>query len=1561
MEQFEQLLTCAICLDRYRNPKLLPCQHSFCMEPCMDGLVDYVRRQVKCPECRAEHRIPYQGVQAFPTNVTLQRFLELHIEITGELPDPTSGQTMERCGVCSEKSYCALCVHCEKKCCPECKDAHMDILRREITRINSQVRRGLHRLQDALALVEKNTLGLQTNCASVAEEVDEIYRRLSKALKDRTEHLRNEVDRYLGAELRGLIQLKENLELEIANIQSNCDLAEAHINENVPWDDAELLDTKELFLRTVEFIRNFEYEAGDYSRRVRFVMAHDPNQLVLHVAGYGELNIKPESGSGGLLGSSSCLAPPGGSPGLMRSKSDHRLASQYRQQEEERLARNRYVPEYEYDAPEYEVPRNKSRYRSRFMRHRDGDDSDGDSRSTVRFTSSREEPSALRERVLDTEDAARGPLSGIFRLTDSPRVMKKLQECERAGKRKKEEPASQQTVVQQPQPPKPQVQVRKVPSAMARQTSEDDEISRIKKQNKNAAAATHTDTVEERQPTAPAPPVHPPPRELPEREVEEPVRRPAIARRTSAETHAPPAARSASSDSSTGSESSTGSGIRNTGAPFTAEEMKQKYLSRAPPTNTTTTLSTGPSVTSTTGRESNISAATTRPFQSRFLGAGNRAAPPPPIQTPREEPAPKKKEEEEDDDEETSSSSEETESDTEESETDVHPPNAVPSSTSSVPQDRQRNESAMARTDIGPLLARSAEARRGSKEDSPSTRYSSPRGSPAHSVTSPTMTTMTSPGGGGGGGIGGGVGVGVATSTATPGGYTSRTFSDGTDVRSAGRVEDDIVIAATTTTTTTITATTTTTTTTTTIADYAFNADYGDALRQVIPPPTNTTPQTDGITDTDNKSTTSSSSHLAISPESLMEGSRGSRVASVAEDDALVDGRSGNDEVSLVSGRDRHESVATDDDSATRTRDTVMPEKRESEDTPVRAPLEDDVRNASVVERSASDLSSLSAETIDQSRGRSKSKDSRGVSESSSSVSGRTMSDSESESDSESDSEDEEVEEDDESRDENCNLKKEKKEERGDSDDASDTESEDSSSSSDTDGEATVLSVSSNTRADSSLTQSDDVRYERDLKRRSASIIDERSIEEMFDDNGWVITEQDLQADVRTVSGFGSASDPIDRPADQRQTEDTAGDEPSDAAGTRPEDELIPKIAESGLDVKIAPSSEQRAPEETLLPRSRVYRQSSLGKNGWLVSDESESESDRATSPTEAPSDVVDAKIGGVAGPIEGEVVRETGGGNIDDNGWVILEGGNDEDDEDDDEDDDVVGEDAGDRSAESTTSATRSQTTDLVTKSNIENGALLANATQSKGTESPGEHEGTPGTNISIPMQMDASRICGEKCDASVDADGCTRPWSWDRIRSMAVSFLNKSRSQAAMMASRERERERDRERERERDAEVDMDSPLSTRSRYAALKERRQRLARSRSSHNFGGDDLDLDEEPPSPTTQSPNAYLAAKYGAGSELARSRSTHALKSREPSPERDRPGTEKDGAALSSWARYLKNKYGNRTTKDKEPPSSSSTIPSSRMTQCPQHQLGLKEAVVGLTSQAYRPNVLRIF
>lgn len=60
------------------------------------------------------------------------------------------------------------------------------------------------------------------------------------------------------------------------------------------------------------------------------------------------------------------------------------------------------------------------------------------------------------------------------------------------------------------------------------------------------------------------------------------------------------------------------------------------------------------------------------------------------------------------------------------------------------------------------------------------------------------------------------------------------------------------------------------------------------------------------------------------------------------------------------------------------------------------------------------------------------------------------------------------------------------------------------------------------------------------------------------------------------------------------------------------------------------------------------------------------------------------------------------------------------------------------------------------------------------------------------------------------------------------------------------------------------DSDSKYGTgRSRYLALKERRNLLARSRSSHAMGNDDDDTHlDDPVSPTTANPNAYLASRF---------------------------------------------------------------------------------------------------
>merc|ERR1711936_1143208 len=162
------------------------------------------------------------------------------------------------------------------------------------------------------------------------------------------------------------------------------------------------------------------------------------------------------------------------------------------------------------------------------------------------------------------------------------------------------------------------------------------------------------------------------------------------------------------------------------------------------------------------------------------------------------------------------------------------------------------------------------------------------------------------------------------------------------------------------------------------------------------------------------------------------------------------------------------------------------------------------------------------------------------------------------------------------------------------------------------------------------------------------------------------------------------------------------------------------------------------------------------------------------------------------------------------------------------------------------------------------------------------------------------------------------------DDSDSFVSRYLAKSRTSGAL-TSEQKEPTPDESASRRISGELQYPSG---RSRYAALKERKARLAKSKSSATIGlggGDDDDDDdaEEILTPFT--------SRFGG--ELARSRSSHMLKnessptsssgSRQPEP------TEQD-ENLSSWAKYLKNKYGGRSPGAAGASSSAGTDESSR-------------------------------
>ena len=51
-------LKCSICLDNFKNPKVLPCCHSFCLH-CLEGAHERTKDKkiLTCPQCKAQHQV----------------------------------------------------------------------------------------------------------------------------------------------------------------------------------------------------------------------------------------------------------------------------------------------------------------------------------------------------------------------------------------------------------------------------------------------------------------------------------------------------------------------------------------------------------------------------------------------------------------------------------------------------------------------------------------------------------------------------------------------------------------------------------------------------------------------------------------------------------------------------------------------------------------------------------------------------------------------------------------------------------------------------------------------------------------------------------------------------------------------------------------------------------------------------------------------------------------------------------------------------------------------------------------------------------------------------------------------------------------------------------------------------------------------------------------------------------------------------------------------------------------------------------------------------------------
>ena len=113
---------CPLCLETVKNPKTLPCLHSFCLV-CLDKLAGFARRQlqttIKCPVCQTSFQIPEGDTfNNLPTSFHLNRLVDVFALRDG------SAQA-QNCSSCDENNTATCyCFVCQNFLCASCFDAH---------------------------------------------------------------------------------------------------------------------------------------------------------------------------------------------------------------------------------------------------------------------------------------------------------------------------------------------------------------------------------------------------------------------------------------------------------------------------------------------------------------------------------------------------------------------------------------------------------------------------------------------------------------------------------------------------------------------------------------------------------------------------------------------------------------------------------------------------------------------------------------------------------------------------------------------------------------------------------------------------------------------------------------------------------------------------------------------------------------------------------------------------------------------------------------------------------------------------------------------------------------------------------------------------------------------------------------------------------------------------------------------------------------------------------------------------------------------------------------------